>query len=59
MNALRLHDLRHYYASRLVRKGVPLYTVQKLLGHSTPALTQRYAVLREDDLERYVAVLDG
>jgi len=55
---VRLHDLRHYYASRLVRRGVPLYTVQKLLGHSTPALTQRYAVLREDDLERYVAVLD-
>ena len=55
---LRLHDLRHYYAARLVRKGVSLYSVQRLLGHSNPSLTQRYAALRPEDLEGQVAVLD-
>jgi integrase len=55
---LRIHDLRHYYAARLVRKGVSLYSVQRLLGHSTPALTQRYAAIRPEDLEGQVAVLD-
>jgi len=55
---LRIHDLRHYYAARLVRKGVALYSVQRLLGHSSPVLTARYAALRPEDLEGQVAVLD-
>ena len=41
----RLHDLRHTYASLAVNEGASLYTVQALLGHSTPAMTQRYAHL--------------
>ncbi len=36
---LRLHDLRHAFASSLVRAGVPIPTVADLLGHSTPELT--------------------
>ena len=59
MHWLRIHDLRHYYAARLVRKGVSLYSVQRLLGHSSPTLTARYAALRPEDLEGQVAVLDG
>ncbi len=55
---VRIHDLRHYYASRLVRAGVSLYSVQRLLGHSTPSLTQRYAALRPEDLDSQVAALD-
>ena len=55
---LRIHDLRHFYAARLVRKGVSLYSVQRLLGHSSPILTARYAALRPEDLEGQVAVLD-
>ncbi|HME69209.1 MAG TPA: site-specific integrase [Myxococcota bacterium] len=39
-----LHTLRHTYASRLVLRGVSLYQVQKLLGHSSPIMTQRYAL---------------
>jgi integrase len=55
---VRIHDLRHYYASRLVRVGVSLYSVQRLLGHSTPSLTQRYAALRPEDLDGSIAALD-
>lgn len=35
---LRRHDLRHARASALVRAGVPIPTVARWLGHSTPAL---------------------
>lgn len=42
---LRLHDLRHQYASLLVNSGRTLYEVQQILGHSDPTVTQRYAHL--------------
>ena len=47
---LRIHDLRHTYASKLVNNGVPLYDVQALLGHSSIKTTQRYAHLSRDRL---------
>jgi integrase len=37
------HDLRHAFATRLVQSGVDLYKVQRLLGHKSPMMTQRYA----------------
>ena len=40
-----LHTLRHTYASKLVRKGLSLYDVSTLLGHSDSKMTQRYAHL--------------
>jgi integrase len=40
--ALRFHDLRHTFGSRLVEKGVDIETVRSLLGHSSIAITQRY-----------------
>ena len=46
----RLHDLRHTFASRVKRGGADLYTVQRLLGRSSPMMTQRYARLQPDDL---------
>jgi integrase len=42
---LRLHDLRHNFASMLVNSGESLYTVQRILGHQDPALSARYSHL--------------
>jgi integrase len=47
---LRLHDLRHSFASFLVNKGVSLYVVQGLLGHTQARTTQRYAHLANETL---------
>ncbi len=44
------HTLRHTFASWLVEKGVPLYNVAKLMGHSTIDMTQRYSHLAPDTL---------
>jgi integrase len=55
---LRIHDLRHSYASTLVNNGVSLYDVQKLLGHSSIKTTQRYAHLSAEHLFQSAAVAD-
>lgn len=48
-----LHGLRHVYASMLASSGqVDLYTLQKLLTHKDPRMTQRYAHLRDEALKR-------
>ena len=48
---LRIHDLRHQYASFLVNSGRTLYEVQQILGHSDPSVTQRYAHLSTRSLQ--------
>ena len=46
-----LHGLRHVYASMLASSGqVDMYTLQKLLTHKSPIMTQRYAHLRDETL---------
>ncbi|MBL4830987.1 MAG: tyrosine-type recombinase/integrase [Aliivibrio sp.] len=47
---LRLHDLRHNYASMMVNSGRSLYEVQHILGHSDPKVTMRYAHLNTETL---------
>ncbi len=47
---VRIHDLRHTFASFLVNAGHSLYEVQKLLGHSDPRTTMRYAHLEQTSL---------
>ena len=48
-----LHGLRHVYASMLASSGqVDLYTLQKLMTHKNPQMTQRYAHLRDDALRK-------
>ena len=47
---VRIHDLRHSYASFLVNAGRSLYEVQRLLGRTQIKTTQRYAHLSHDTL---------
>jgi integrase len=47
---MRIHDLRHSFASALVRRNVDLFQVGKLLGHKQPNTTARYAHLANDTL---------
>ncbi|MDO5612925.1 MAG: tyrosine-type recombinase/integrase [Paracoccus sp. (in: a-proteobacteria)] len=60
--SLRLHDLRHNWASVAVETGVSLRLVGGQLGHSQASTTQRYAHVRDDparklvnDVERMIA----
>ncbi len=48
---VRIHDLRHTYASLLVTSGRSLYEVQKILAHSDPKITMRYAHLSAKTLQ--------
>ncbi len=48
-----LHGLRHQFASMLASSGqVDMYTLQKLLTHKDPRMTQRYSHLRDETLKR-------
>ncbi len=49
---LRIHDLRHTYASHLVSDGVSLQVVGKLLGHTNPQTTNRYAHVADEALRK-------
>lgn len=50
LSDVRIHDLRHSFASLLINSGRTLYEVQHLLGHSQVKTTQRYAHLSQDTL---------
>ena len=47
---IRIHDLRHTFASILINNGATIYEVQRLLGHSSVNVTQRYAHLLPNKL---------
>lgn len=51
IDGLRVHDLRHSFASFLVNGGRSLYEVQQILGHSDPKVTMRYAHLSTHALQ--------
>jgi integrase len=55
---LNFHSLRHTHASWLVQRGVSIYVVSKLLGHSNISTTEQYSHLRRDDLKGAVDVLN-
>ena len=48
---VRLHDLRHTVASQAVARGVALSTVARMLGHSNPRMTLRYAHVSDREVE--------
>lgn len=52
------HSLRHSFASNLVMKGVPIYTVSELLGHRDIRTTQIYSHLKVENLRDAVKVLE-
>jgi len=50
LSDVRMHDLRHSFASLLINSGRTLYEVQHILGHTQVKTTQRYAHLSQDTL---------
>ena len=60
---MRIHDLRHTFASIAVSSGLSLPIIGRLLGHTQAATTHRYAHLADDPLraatERVGAIVDA
>lgn len=54
---VRLHDLRHTFASTGVSSGLALPIIGGLLGHKSPVMTQRYAHLQTDPLHRAAKII--
>lgn len=55
LEKVRLHDLRHSWASDAVSAGVPLYVVGKALGHTQPNTTARYSHLHDEAVREGLA----
>jgi integrase len=55
---IRFHDLRHTAATLMLADGVPLVTVSKILGHSSPAVTANiYAYALDESKSTAIASL--
>ena len=52
IDAVRMHDLRHSFASAMVNSGMTLYDVKEILGHSNIRTTERYAHLSNSRLRQ-------
>jgi len=52
------HTCRHTFASWLAQKGVPLYVIQKLMGHETSEMTERYAHLCPQNFTDAATLID-
>ncbi len=55
---LHIHQLRHLYATELLRRGVSIRVVQELLGHHSVKETQRYCAVTDVDRREAARVLD-
>jgi len=55
---IHFHTLRHSFASNLAQRGVNIYIIQKLLGHSNITTTQIYSHLQNENLVKAIKVLD-
>ena len=60
LRRIKFHEAgRHSFASQLAINGVPLNRIQKLLGHSTIIMTERYSHLTPDETQEAVDTLNG
>lgn len=59
LDGVRIHDLRHTFASNAVMQGVPLVVVGNLLGHSQIQTTMRYAHLADDPIRDAANLVGG
>ena len=57
LNTVRVHDLRHTYASLLINNGASIYEVRQLLGHYHISMTERYAQLFPNTLKDRVNII--
>ena len=57
LEGVRLHDLRHTLASKLIQNGLSLYEVASVLGHSSPNTSARYAHLEKRDVANKAAAV--
>jgi integrase len=58
-STVRLHDLRHSFASMGAGASLGLHIIGKLLGHSQPATTARYSHLDADPMRRAAGIIGG
>lgn len=56
---IHFHTLRHSFASNLVQRGVPLYTIKELLGHSSISTTEIYSHLNMETLRDAIKKFDS
>lgn len=54
---IRFHDLRHTFASHFMMNGGNIYDLQKILGHSSLEMTQRYAHMSPDHLAQAIQIV--
>jgi len=59
LDRVRIHDLRHTYASNAVMQGLSIPMVGKLLGHTQIQTTMRYAHLADDPVREAAALVAG
>lgn len=58
VKSIRFHDLRHSFASNFVMRGGEIYKLQRLLGHTSIQMTERYSHLSPDHLQEASELLD-
>lgn len=56
-NVLGFHSLRHSFVSFCANAGVPLASVQSIIGHTSPAMTEHYAHLNDETAQKAIDAL--
>ena len=59
LDGVRIHDLRHSFASQAAMQGIPLPVVARLLGHAQVQMTLRYAPVSDRDVEAAAERIGG